>query len=204
MRALALFAAAGCAPLGSAMHPADVLDEDETHVGYATGVIAPVPARSRASEVASPTGFSQEVQVRRGFEDAWEAGIRIAPAQASVDARFHLFGEDDDWQATFGGGLGAGFADLADPGEGHRFVALAEVLAGKNWSDVIRLWVGPRAQGVRYDGRHGSGFGGTAGLTLGVAAGYRWIFAAAELTPLYDFGEKDVLLEPAFGLWVRW
>lgn len=233
MRLWAIFLA-GCSPSLAAMHPADVLEDGEMHVGMATGVIAPIPARreepgaSGAAQVASPAGFSYEIQVRRGFEDEWEAGLRLSPASAAVDGRWLLAGERD-WVATLGGGLGATFlgalvaddVDRYEPDGGWRADAGTEILVGRNWSDVLRVWTGPRFSLGRFsadgtaDGAasSASGWVGHAGLTFGVSAGYRWIHAAAELTPTWVFSSAEVegeelplgglLLQPTFGLWFR-
>ena len=225
---------AGCAPGMSAMHPADVLGQDEMHAGASLGIAAPIGGRSGAGparaarQIASPAAFSGEAQIRRGFEGAWEAGLRLSPAGLGADARWQIAGRNG-WVTSIGAGAEAiAMPSLVttdvpglEPDGGWRGEAVVELLVGRNWSDVLRVWLGPRVAFGRFalDGTvedeafDAAGWTGRAGGTFGVATGYRWIFAVAEITPSWVFASGDangealrlseVVVFPSFGLWVR-
>lgn len=218
------------------MRPADVLERGNAHVGYAAGIAAPVPARegldaARATtrDLASPTGFTQELQLRLGLGSSFEAGVRASPAVAGVDVRRQVAGEED-WVATLGAGVDATFLPGALVGEGERleldtasrFGGHVEALLGRNFGDVIRIWTGPRlgvsvlsVSGTNDVGESidASGTVGFFAIPLGMATGYRWIHAAVEIAVGWAFGRADVggdrlslsgvVLYPSFGIFVR-
>ncbi len=214
------------------MHPADVLDDGEMHVGAGVGVVAPMPDAERAdgaagaeSRIALPAGFGAEAQIRRGFGSGWEAGLRAGPGTFGLDGRLRLLGTRK-WLLTAGMGFAATLlpAMLVDDvrrydlDSGSRLEGQAEILFGRNWSDVLRLWIGPRLSAGRFSisgvepgtdlesnvAHDQSGTTGFAGGTLGIATGYRYIHAFAELAAAQTFGaEKAFVIAPAFGLWAR-
>jgi hypothetical protein len=198
------------------------------HLGAGVGVVAPMPdARGGEGPLAAerrmalPAGFGVDAQVRRGFGDGWEAGLRAAPGTFGADGRLLLWGERK-WLLTAGAGIAATLpaAMLVDDvrrydlDSGSRVEGAAELLFGRNWSDVLRLWIGPRVGAGRFtlsgtDAETGaaheaSGATGFAGGTLGIGAGYRTLHAFAELAAAWGIGaEQGFVIAPAFGLWAR-
>lgn len=193
------------------MRPADVLEKGETHVGLSVAAGAPLPPRDEGPrpEIAVPDGFVSEAQIRRGLGGDWEAGLRAGPLLVGLDTRLRLAG-DEKWVTTAGLGLHAAtlasrWLEAADRADAWRAGAEIELLHGRNWGDVLHVWLGPRAGSGRYSLADDPGGFGHAGLVAGAAAGWRWIFGAFELAAAWATGGgwSGPAVQPSFGLWAR-
>jgi hypothetical protein len=211
---LGLSACGGAAPL---LHPAHALPEGDVTMGAGFSGTAPVGAKRlevdqtaerSIEEGAFSAGLAPWVGGRYGFGDGWEAGLTYTGRSIRVDGR-HAFDIDG---AALSLGLGASGVlprerddlGLSIGGFGGDVPILFGLISD---SDVYAGWIGVRggiellrgSRTVQPDAmdptllsEEVSGWHAQAGGLLGFRVGFRYIYAAMELSAAMHWAEGSV------------
>lgn len=112
-----------------------------------------------------------EVGYRRGFTDAFEAGVKLTLiGTIAVDGKYQLL---DNNGLAFAVGLSGGYADI-ESGTGSSktkiYEAMVPLYASYDIGDYLALYLSPKYM-FRIYGGDGSGSGSLAGVTGGVKLG---------------------------------
>lgn len=193
-------------------------DEARALVGAATAI-----------SVSGP-GFGTHLEVARGLGAGFEVSARVGNGIYGAGLRYGVDGEA--WDAALGARLaynsGSSMVPFFDDLNGFVNVAgMSRVetqlvfAMGKDLGDVFKLWLGLKGISSSLDADvNASAIGlgkdkiddriNTYGSFVGLALGYRWLHAFAELALLYsvggievfgtDYDLSGIVIAPAWGL----
>jgi hypothetical protein len=173
----------------------------ESRADLGLGGAALVPVEDSEGGVVPAAFF------RYGLARGLDAGLVYAGSAGKLELRYELYADDAD---TLRPGFLIGFAGLG--GGAEDFARAGGELFGffvMDATSLLELWVGPRVRLEAWLGDEVLVFG-SAGGTIGIAAGFRSVHALIEVTVAYDFFAGDDALDrgylsvmPAFALRFR-
>lgn len=161
----------------------------------------------------NPPGTTPDVMVRYGFVDGFDAGVRYSGTQVHLDAKAQFLTTADGWA----GSVSIGYSrhlysstvfdvlEVLDVISFQRHNLELPVQFGHRLGDYGHLWMGAKYIGSYYrmdSALAGVGLPSTAGLmhyvglNSGIALGYKYVFAMAELTAMEMIAKPEVFGQP--------
>jgi hypothetical protein len=179
----------------------------------------------------NPPGATPDIMVRYGIVDPVDVGLRYSGTAIHGDVKVAVYDEEPFTLAISAGYSRQRFSgvlfdalDFLKIGDYSRNNLEIPVIMGFQLKDYGHVWFGPKFIGSWYSldaslksvgiVEKTSGFVGHYGAFGGIALGYKYVFAVAELTMMYMVSKPTIagrevnlgglVIQPSLGLMVRY